>query len=87
MPVKRRRTTVAVPEDVLARAEEAGRVLGMRTLNRVVEVALREFAESREREIFAQAMAEMAMDPQIVKENEAIAAEFRTAESDGLPKE
>ena len=52
--------------------------------NRLVTVALEEFARERRREEFEKAMARMATDPAIRKECAAIQREFSAAEADGL---
>ena len=53
-------------------------------LNRLVTVALREFAARRRARAFEEAMAQMAADPAIQKECAAIARDFRVAEADGI---
>ena len=52
--------------------------------NRLVTVALEEFAKARRAKEFDLAMARMAADPQIRKECAAIQEEFARAETDGL---
>lgn len=52
--------------------------------NRLVTVALEEFARHRRRQQFEQAMTVMSADPAIQKENAAIRGEFAMAEADGL---
>lgn len=52
--------------------------------NRLVIVALEEFAGERRRQEFERAMARMAADPAIQKECAAIQREFSAAEADGL---
>jgi hypothetical protein len=49
-----------------------------------VAESLREFIAHRKARAFQSAMAEMASDPAIRKESAAIAAEFASAEMDGL---
>lgn len=53
-------------------------------LNRLVTVALQEYAVRRRERAFENAMARMAADPAIQKECAAIGREFAAAESDGL---
>jgi hypothetical protein len=53
-------------------------------LNRLVTVALQEFAARRRARAFEDAMAKMAADPAIREECAAITRDFRGAESDGL---
>lgn len=55
-----------------------------KALNRLVTVALQEFAARREARAFRQAMAAMACDPAMQSEGAAITREFRAAEGDGL---
>jgi hypothetical protein len=52
--------------------------------NRLVTVALEEFARNRRAKAFEAAMKRMAADPEIQKENRAIQREFARAEADGL---
>jgi hypothetical protein len=54
------------------------------TFNRVVIIALREFAERRKRQAFETAMGQMAADPAIQTECAKIRKSFRTTEQDGL---
>ena len=53
-------------------------------LNRLVTVALQEFAAQRKKRAFEDAMAQMAADPAIQAECASISREFTTAETDGL---
>lgn len=53
-------------------------------LNRLVTVALQEFAAKRKEQAFEEAMAQMATDPAIQAECALISKEFATAETDGL---
>lgn len=52
--------------------------------NRLVSVALQEFANQRKVKAFEQAMARMAADPSIRAECTAISREFLLTETDGL---
>ena len=52
--------------------------------NRLVAVALREFAARQTARTFEEAMAQMAADPAIRAECAAISRDFATAEADGL---
>ena len=78
------RRSVALPrrlvEEVTALAPPELR----QNLNRLVTVALKEFADRQKALEFEKLMAEMASDPGIRSENAAIAREFATAEMDGL---
>ncbi len=53
-------------------------------LNRLVTVALREFAARQMARDFEEVMARMAADPAIRSECAAISREFAAAEADGL---
>ena len=55
-----------------------------RNLNRLVTVALREFAARQKARAFEEAMAQMAVDPAIRAECVAISRDFAIAETDGL---
>jgi len=52
--------------------------------NRLVTVALQEFAARQTARTFEEAMAHMAADPAIRAECAAICSDFATAEADGL---
>jgi tRNA A37 threonylcarbamoyladenosine dehydratase len=79
------RRSVALPQE-LVDAVQAVAPEGLRhNLNRVVIVALQEFVARQKARAFAEAMAEMAADPEIDRLNTALAAEFRETEADGLP--
>lgn len=54
-------------------------------MNRLVVVALQEYASNRQRVVFEDAMARMARDPEIIAESARITGDFRSAEADGLP--
>jgi len=67
-------------EEVSALAEP-----GLRhNLNRLVTVALQEYAARRRQRAFADAMARMAADPAVRRECALISREFAKAEADGL---
>ncbi len=53
-------------------------------LNRLVTVALQEFAARRKQRDFEEAMAQMAADPAIQTVCALISKEFAAAETDGL---
>jgi hypothetical protein len=53
-------------------------------LNRLVTVALQEFAAKRKGQAFEEAMAQMAADPAIQAECASISKEFAVTEADGL---
>lgn len=78
------RRSVALPrqlvEDVSALAPPELR----QNLNRLVTVALQEFAAQRTARAFEEAMARMAADPAIRAECAAISRDFAATEADGL---
>ena len=55
--------------------------------NRLVTVALQEFAARQKARAFEEAMAQMAADPAIRVECAAISRDFASAEADGLKDE
>jgi hypothetical protein len=55
--------------------------------NRLVTVALQEFVTRREAQNFEDAMAQMASDPALRAESEAITQAFVAAEADGLRRD
>jgi hypothetical protein len=65
-------------------ALELARNEDVKTFNGLVRRLLERFVEERKAASFATSMAEMARDPAIRRETEAIAREFSRAESDGL---
>lgn len=56
-------------------------------LNRLVTVALQEFAARRKARAFEEAMARMARDPAIQAECASIARQFSGADADGLRRD
>jgi hypothetical protein len=67
-------------EEVSAKAPQDLR----QNFNRLVTVALQEFAARQTARTFEEAMAQMAADPAIRAECAAICNDFATAEADGL---
>ncbi len=53
-------------------------------VNRLITVALQEFAARRKGRAFEEAMARMAADPAIQAECQSMARDFAIAETDGL---
>lgn len=88
MKTKRRsqivRRSVALPkrlvDEVTALAPQEAR----KNLNRLVTVALKDFAARQKARAFEEAMARMAADPAIRGENASILREFSVCETDGL---
>ena len=81
------RRSVALPRNLIAEvAAVAPPELGQ-NLNRLVTVALQEFAAKRRARAFEEAMAQMAADPAIRSECDAVEKEFSIAEADGLTRD
>ena len=78
------RRTVALPSRLVGEVTALAPPSLRGNLNRLVTVALEEFAARRKALAFEQAMANMAADPAIRAESEAILREFAPAESDGI---
>jgi hypothetical protein len=70
-------------DEVVANAPEELRS----NLNRLVTTALREYAERRKKDAFARAVAEMAQDPAVRSECDAIEREFMPTELDGIARD
>ena len=83
--VIRIRRSVLLPSSLVESVRRAAPAEIRDNLNRVVVVALQEYAANRERLVFEDAMARMARDPEIIAESARITDEFRSAEADGLP--
>lgn len=79
------RRSVLLPTSLVESARAAAPVEIQDNLNRLVVVALQEYAAARQRLAFEDAMAKMSLDPQIIAESARITDEFRGAEADGLP--
>ena len=81
------RRSVALPRRLIDEAcAVAPPELGQ-NLNRLVTVALQEFAARRKAQAFEAAMAQMAADPAIRSECAAIERGFSIAEADGLRRD
>jgi len=78
------RRSVALARQLVDEAKAAAPPELRDNLNRLVTVALQEFAAKRKQQAFEEAMAQMAADPAIQAECGSIAKEFATAETDGL---
>lgn len=79
------RRSVLLPATLVETVRAAAPVEIQDNLNRLVVVALQEYAANRQRLAFEDAMARMSLDPQIIAESARITDEFRGAEADGLP--
>ena len=78
------RRSVALPRQLVEEATAAAPRELRENLNRLVTVALQEFAAHRRARTFEEAMAQMAADPAIRAECAAISRDFAIAETDGL---
>jgi hypothetical protein len=78
------RRSVALPRQLVDEASAVAPPELRQNLNRLVTVALQEFAAKRRERAFEQAIAQMAADPAIQAECAAITKDFTVAEADGL---
>jgi hypothetical protein len=78
------RRSVALPRQLVNEASAVAPPELRQNLNRLVTVALQEFAAKRRARAFEQAIAQMAADPAIQAECAAITKDFNIAEADGL---
>lgn len=78
------RRSVALPRRLVQEASSLAGPELRHNWNRLVTVALQEFAARRRRLAFEQAMEQMAADPALRSECGAISREFRRADGDGL---
>ena len=79
------RRSVALPQELVEEVQAVAPADLRHNLNRLVIVALQEFAAQQKARAFEQAMAQMAADPAIQQVNATIAKEFLETEKDGLP--
>ena len=79
------RRSVLLPATLVETVRAAAPVEIQDNLNRLVVVALQEYAANRQRLAFEDAMARMSLDPQVIAESARITDEFLGAEADGLP--
>jgi hypothetical protein len=75
---------VALPQALVSEVTSVAPPNLKGNLNRLVTVALQEFAERRRAQAFEKAMQAMAADPAIRSQNAAIGREFSAADFDGL---
>lgn len=80
------RRSVALPRRLVDEASASAPPALRTNLNRLVTVALQEYAGRRKARAFEEAVARMAADPAIQAECAAIGREFSSAERDGLKK-
>lgn len=78
------RRSVALPRQLVEEVTHLAPPELGQNLNRLVTVALQEFATHRRARGFEEAMARMAADPAIRAECAAISREFAVADLDGL---
>ena len=78
------RRSVALPQEVIEEARAVAPKELKDNLNRLVIVALKEFAAENRKKSFEKTVAQMAADPAIRKECASISKDFGPAEEDGL---
>ncbi len=78
------RRSVALPRQLVEEVSALAPPELSQNLNRLVTVALQEFAARRQASAFEEAIAKMATDPAIRAECAAISRDFAIAEGDGL---
>lgn len=78
------RRSVALPRQLIEDVSAAAPPELRHNLNRLVTVALQEFAARRKARAFEAAMAQMAADPAFQAECASISRSFAIAEADGL---
>jgi hypothetical protein len=81
------RRSVALPRNLIDEATAVAPPELGQNLNRLVTVALQEFAAKRKARAFEEAVAQMAADPAIRAECAAIERDFSAAEADGLTRD
>ncbi len=78
------RRSVALSRQLIEEASTVAPPDLRQNVNRLITVALQEFAARRKGRAFEEAMAQMAADPAIQAECQSIARDFAIAETDGL---
>ena len=81
------RRSVALPRRLIDEATAVSPPEVGQNLNRLVTVALQEFAARRKTRVFDEAMAQMAADRAIRSECAAIERDFYVTEADGLTRD
>ena len=79
------RRSVALPPALVEEAKDVAPPALRENFNLLVREALGEYVARRRQEEFDRQMAEMARDPDLRRESQALEREFRAAEQDGLP--
>ncbi len=82
-PIVRR--SVALPRNLVDEVTSVAPAPLRKNFNRLVTIALRDFATAQRARAFERAVEEMAADPEIQAECRAIARDFSHTELDGLP--
>jgi cation transport regulator ChaB len=78
------RRSIALPSDLMEEVRSVAPPELRDNFNRLVTIALYDFAKRRKRANLEKAMAEMAQDPAMKKESAEISEEFLKSETDGL---
>ena len=78
------RRSVALPKDLIEEVQMVAPAELRDNLNRLVIVALQDFAARQRAHAFEEAMAQMAADEQLQGESHAINEDFMVAVEDGL---
>lgn len=78
------RRSIALPRQVIDEVTAAAPAPLRHNFNRLVTIALREFAAKQRSRAFECAMSEMAADPQVRNECDVIERQFAKFEVDGL---
>jgi hypothetical protein len=78
------RRSVALPKSLVDEVTALAPPQVRKNLNRLVTVALQDFAARQKARAFQEAMARMATDPAIRSENISISGEFGVCENNGL---
>ena len=79
------RRSVALPQELVEEVQAVAPADLRHNLNRLVIVALQEFAARQKARTFEETIAQMAADPALQRMNATIAEELRETEEDGLP--
>lgn len=78
------RRSVALPRSLVDEVTALAPPQERKNLNRLVTVALKDYAARQKARAFEEAMARMAADPAIRSEAASISREFNLCDSDGL---
>lgn len=85
MPTHSIRRSIALSKRLVEEVSSVAPAELRNNWNRLVTIALEEYARARRKQEFEASMARMAADPAIRKECDAIQRIFSAAEGDGLP--